>query len=409
MGPLFPRSAAQRQFLIRFDAVVASVLLGGTSHSGHECGEGGGDRTSAPMLGAGCRHAGSGVPTSGRAAGAAPRAGQVTGVAAAAARAVAEGHGDVCPSGSVPTADRAGGAAAAATATAAAGCQATSCSALSGGAAALVAAAGGRSVCTPTSSTQWPPAHSAAASDARHRGGAVRWGSQGVPRHDTSPPTNKVRHGVSAATSLATGRRAARGAAPQREDDWPAVTELGGVVSPPQPPQMPPAGGCVVIAPRAGAASVPARERGTAASVLWSGGGRRQGNGGRASHQAKGICGAGGVGGSSSGHRGNDVAAAVTQSSYVRKGTACGYMSAQNSMMEWDTAHSDCVGVIKSVTLPRRYEKVKRRTTLVFGIQLTQELLPFATRHAQASCACHQEVREKKKHHVTVDRGAQVG
>ena len=139
-----------------------------------------------------------------------------------------------------------------------------------------------------------------------------------------------------------------------------------------------------------------ARERGTAASVLWSGGGRRQGNGGRASHQAKGICGAGGGGGSSSGHRGNDVAAAVTQSSYVRKGTDCGYMSAQDGMMRWDTAHSDFVGVIKSVTLPRRNEKVKRRTTLDFGVQLTQELLPFATRHAQASCACQQEVRQKK-------------
>jgi len=398
MGPLFPRSAAQRQFLIRFDA---SLLLGGTSHSGyktasHECGVGGGDRTSAPMLGAGCRHAGRGVPTSGRTAGAAPRAGQVTGVAAAAARAVAEGHGDVCPSGAVPTADRAGSAADAATVTAAAGCQATSCSTLSGGAAALVAAEGGRSVYTPTPSTQWPPAHSAAASDARHRGGAVSWGSQGVPRPGTSCPTNKGRHAVSAATSLATGRRAARGAAPQREYDWPAVMELGRVVSPSPPPQRPPAGCCVVVAPRAGAASVLAQERGTAASVLWSGGGRRQGNGGRASHQAKGICGAGGGGGSSSGHRGNDVAAAVTQSSYVRKGTDCGYMSAQDGMMRWDTAHSDFVGVIKSVTLPRRNEKVKRRTTLDIGVQLTQELLPFATRHAQGSCACHQEVRQKK-------------
>jgi len=152
-----------------------------------------------------------------------------------------------------------------------------------------------------------------------------------------------------------------------------------------------------------------AQERGTGASVLWSGGGRRQGNGGRASHQAKGIRGAGGGGGSSSGHRGNAAAAVVTQSSYVRKGTACDYMSVQNSRMDWYLAHSDCVGVIRGVTLPRRNDKVKRRTTLIFGILLTQELFPFATRHAQASCACQQEVRKKKKHHVTVDRGAQVG
>jgi len=262
MGPLFPRSAAQRQFLIRVDAVVASLLLWGTSHSGdktasHECGGGGGDLTSAHMLGAGYRHAGGGVPTSGRAAGAAPRAGQVTGVAAAAARTVADGHGDVCPPGAVPTADLAESAAAAATATAAAGCQAASCSALSGGAAALVAAGGGRSVGTPPSSTQWPPGHSAAASDARRRGGGVRWGSQGVPRPGTPPPTNKGRHAVSADTTAATGRRAARGAAPQREDDKRAVTGLGGVVSPPSPPQMPPAGGGMVIATGTGAAFVP--------------------------------------------------------------------------------------------------------------------------------------------------------
>jgi len=45
---------------------------------------------------------------------------------------------------------------------------------------------------------------------------------------------------------------------------------------------------------------------------------------------------------------------------------------------------------------------------MVFDILLTHELWPFATRHAQASYACQQEVR-KKKDHVTVDRGAQVG
>jgi len=47
------------------------------------------------MLGAGCRHADCGVPTSCRAAGAAPRAGQLAGVAAAAASAVTERHGNV--------------------------------------------------------------------------------------------------------------------------------------------------------------------------------------------------------------------------------------------------------------------------------------------------------------------------
>jgi len=101
---------------------------------------------------------------------------------------------------------------------------------------------------------------------------------------------------------------------------------------------------------------------------------------------AKGTHGVGGGGGSSSGHRGNAAAAIFTQSSYVRNGTACDFMSVQNSMMEWDFAHSDWVGVIRSVTLPRVNDKVKHRTTLVFGILLTQGLLPFTTRHAQASC-----------------------
>jgi len=253
----------------------------------YEHGGGGRDRTSAPMLGAGCRHASGGVRTSGRAAGAAPRAGEVAGVSAAAERAVAERHGDVCPSAAGPTANRAGSATTAATATAAAGCQAASCSALSGGAAALVAVGKGRRVSTPPSNTQWPSAHSAAASDARRRGGGVRWGSQGVALPGTPPPTNKGRHAVSAATTLSTGRRDARSAAPQRGDDRPAVTGLGGVVSPSQPPQMPPAGGGIVVAPGAGAA------------------------------------------------RGNAAAAVVTQSSYVRQGTATGYMSVKNSMMEW--------------------------------------------------------------------------
>ena len=67
-----------------------------------------------------------------------------------------------------------------------------------------------------------------------------------------------------------------------------------------------------------------------------------------------------------------------------------------NSMMEWDLAHSDRVGASRNVILPWGAENVKRRTTLVFGTLLTLELWPFATRHAQASCACQQEVRQKK-------------
>jgi len=96
---------------------------------------------------------------------------------------------------------------------------------------------------------------------------------QGVPRPGTSPPTNKGRHAVSATTTPATGRRAARSATPQRGDDRPAVMGLGGVVSPPPPPQMLPAGGGMVVAPGAGAASIPASANAggldaTGASVL---------------------------------------------------------------------------------------------------------------------------------------------
>ena len=80
---------------------------------------------------------------------------------------------------------------------------------------------------------------------------------QGVPRPGT-PPTTKGRHAVSAATILATGRRAARSAAPQRGENLPSVTELDGGVSQPPPSQMPPAGGCMVLAPGAGVASIPA-------------------------------------------------------------------------------------------------------------------------------------------------------
>ena len=110
-----------------------------------------------------------------------------------------------------------------------------------------------------------------------------------------------------------------------------------------------------------------ARERGTAAAVSWSGGGRRQGKGRRDSHRrhAKVIRGAGGGGGSSSGHNGIAAAAVVTQSSYVQKFTAAGYMSVPNSMMESDFAHSDLVDVSRIVTLPRR-EKMSSAARLWF-------------------------------------------
>jgi len=91
--------------------------------------------------------------------------------------------------------------------------------------------------------------------------GTVAAGCVGQPRRSTPrhvPPTSKGRHAVSAATTPATGRRAARGAASQREDNWQAVTGLDGVVSPPPPPQIPPARRGMVIVPGAGAASVPA-------------------------------------------------------------------------------------------------------------------------------------------------------
>jgi len=125
--------------------------------------------------------------------------GRVTGVAAAIARAVAKGHGDVCPSGAFPTSHRTGSAATAATATAAADFQAASRSGLSGGAAAPVAAGGGRSVGTSPSIIQWPPAHSASASDARHRGGGVRRAAKAFhaparPPHKQGPPRGFRRH-----------------------------------------------------------------------------------------------------------------------------------------------------------------------------------------------------------------------
>jgi len=54
------------------------------------------------------------------------------------------------------------------------------------------------------------------------------------------------------------------------------------------------------------------------------------------------------------------------------KVTASRYMSVQNSMMEWDLSHSDCVGVIRSVTFLRRNDKVKRRQGIEGGIRTNQ-------------------------------------
>jgi len=64
------------------------------------------------------------------------------------------------------------------------------------------------------------------------------------------------------------------------------------------------------------------------------------------------------------------------------------YISVRNKMMSWIPAHSDCVGVITGVTLPRPHDKVKRRTTVVFGALLSQYLLLFSTGHSEASFAC---------------------
>jgi len=97
-----------------------------------------GEPAAAPMLGPGSRHATPGVPTSGRAAGAAPPA-QAAGVVAAAAYR----QGDVFASAAVSTAERAGSATAAAAATTTAGFQAALRGALPGGADPPVAVGGG--------------------------------------------------------------------------------------------------------------------------------------------------------------------------------------------------------------------------------------------------------------------------
>jgi len=148
MGPLSAPCAAHVQFFTPFEAIVASSLLGGTSHSRdktvtHAMWRGGGQQTAAPILGAGCRSTAAGMPMSDRAAGAAPPAAQAAIVVAAAARAAAERHGDVALSATLSTAERAGSAfAAAAATTAAVGCQAASRGAVPEGAAPSVAEGG---------------------------------------------------------------------------------------------------------------------------------------------------------------------------------------------------------------------------------------------------------------------------
>jgi len=98
MGPLPAPCAAHVQCITRFEAIVASSLLGGTSHSRnvtvtHAVWRGGKQRTAVPILGAGCRSAAAGMPMSDRAAGTVPPAAQAAVVVAAAARAAAQGTG----------------------------------------------------------------------------------------------------------------------------------------------------------------------------------------------------------------------------------------------------------------------------------------------------------------------------
>jgi len=52
--------------------------------------------------------------------------------------------------------------------------------------------------------------------------------------------------------------------------------------------------------------------------------------------------------------------------------------------------------VIRDVTLPRRNDKVKRRTTFVFGTLLSQDVLPFPTWHARGILRVSADVRPKK-------------
>jgi len=198
MGPLSAPCAAHVQYITRFEAIVAFSLLGGTSHSRdktvtHAMWRGGGQRTAAPILGAGCQSTSAGMPMSDRAAGAAPPAAQAAVVVAAAARAAAERHADVAPSAAVSTAERAGSASAAAAATtAAAGCQAASRGAVTGGASPSVAA-GGRDVAS-APPPQAPDGHRHRAPRPVVRGAAVvEWS---VSRRGTPPPTSKGRHAV---------------------------------------------------------------------------------------------------------------------------------------------------------------------------------------------------------------------
>ena len=81
----------------------------------------------------------------------------------------------------------------------------------------------------------------------------------------------------------------------------------------------------------------------------------------------------------------------------------------QNIMMVWVSAHSDCIGVTRDVTVPRRNDKVKRRTTFFFAPLLSQYLLPFSTQHAHGIHRASASGPTKKKHRVTIDWGAEVG
>ena len=81
----------------------------------------------------------------------------------------------------------------------------------------------------------------------------------------------------------------------------------------------------------------------------------------------------------------------------------------QISRMVWVSAHSDYIGVIRDVPLPRRNDKVKHRTTFVLGTLLSQDVLPFPTIQAKDILLESAAGPTQHEHHVTIHRGAQVG
>jgi len=165
------------------------------------------------MLGPGSRDATAGVPTSGRAACAAPPAAQAASAVAAAARAAADRHGDVSASAAVSTAERAGSATAAVADTAAAGFRAAFRGPLPGGAAPLVTAGGGD-----VASASLPPApngHLPTALRPVVRVAAVAgWGAAAAEcsiAARPAPPTRAATRSPSAANATAPTAASSRG------------------------------------------------------------------------------------------------------------------------------------------------------------------------------------------------------